>query len=307
MTKELFDKAVAAFIKRKGNISKVDFARGYNKLPSIHYVRQYYGDLNSLKKAFGIEDLSYNWNRENIKEALVSFVSQNGGISQKDMKKENKLPSIPCVLRYYPECKNFTDIKRELCCLSTPISWTKEVAIKYGKLFVRKNGKITQKDLRAENDLPSSSVINRLFGSLAEYQAAIGAEISVRNEFISKEEITKAVERYFDGKERIVESQKVFYETFEVSQSTISKRYGTFAAFCEEQGIKVLLSKKAKYSKREVDDIISKWIREENDIPKSHNLSKLGLPSRDVILRYYEDWKEPFYIYQKLYEEVNRH
>ena len=56
MTKELFDKAVAAFIKRKGNISKIDFARGYNKLPSIHYVRKYYGDLNSLKKAFGIED-----------------------------------------------------------------------------------------------------------------------------------------------------------------------------------------------------------------------------------------------------------
>lgn len=307
MTKELFDEAVAAFIKKKGNISKIDFSRGYNKLPSIHYVRQYYGDLNSLKKAFGIEDLSYNWNRDNIREALVSFVSKNGGISQKDMKKENKLPSIPCVLRYYPECNNFTDIKRELCGLSTPISWTKEVAIKYGKLFVRKNGKITQKDLRAENDLPSSSVINRLFGSLAEYQAAIGVEISVRNEFISKEEITIAVERYFDGKERIVESQKVFYETFEVSQSTISKRYGTFAAFCEEQGIKVLLRKKAKYSKREVDDIISKWIREGNDIPKSHDLSKLGLPSRDVILRYYEDWKEPFYIYQKLYEEVNRH
>lgn len=307
MTKELFDEAVAAFIKKKGNISKIDFSRRYNKLPSIHYVRQYYGDLNSLKKAFGIEDLSYNWNRDNIREALVSFVSKNGGISQKDMKKENKLPSIPCVLRYYPECKNFTDIKRELCGLSTPISWTKEVAIKYGKLFVRKNGKITQKDLRAENDLPSSSVINRLFGSLAEYQSAIGAEISMRNEFISKEEITKAVERYFDGKERIVESQKVFYETFEVSQSTISKRYGTFSAFCEEQGIKVLISKKAKYSKREVDDIISKWVKEGKDIPKSHDLSKLGLPSRDVILRYYEDWKEPFYIYQKLYEEVNRH
>lgn len=155
--------------------------------------------------------------------------------------------------------------------------------------------------------MPSSSVINRLFGSLAEYQAAIGAEISVRNEFISKEEITKAVERYFDGKERIVESQKVFYETFEVSQSTISKRYGAFTAFCEEHGIKVLLRKKAKYSKREVDDIISKWVKEGKDIPKSHDLSKLGLPSRDVILRYYEDWKEPFYIYQKLYEEVNRH
>lgn len=306
MTKELFDEVISAFIKEKGNISKIDFFREYNKLPSIRYVKQYYGDLNNLKKAFGIEDLSYNWARESIKEALVSFVSGTGGISQKDMRKENKLPSVPCVLHYYPECKNFTDIKRELCGLSTPISWTWEVAVEYGKLFAERNGKITQKDLRAENNLPSSSVVNRLFGSLTEYQAAIGSEISVRNDFISKEDITKAVERYFDGKERIVESQKMFYETFEVSQSTVSKRYGTFAAFCEEHGIKVLLSKKAKYSKREVDDIISKWIKEGNDIPKSHDLSKEGLPSRDVILRYYEDWKEPFYIYKKLYEEVNR-
>ena len=307
MTKELFDEMVATFVNRKGNISKLDFSREYNKLPSIHYVRIYYGNLNNLKKAFDIEDLSYNWTRENIKDALVSYVSKTGGISQKDMKKENKLPSIPCVLHYYPEYKNFTDIKRELCGVSIPINWTREVAVGYGKLFASKNGKITQKDLRAENNLPSASAINRLFGSLAEYQVAIGVEISARNKFISKEDITKAVERYFDGKERIVESQKVFYETFEVSKSTVTKRYGTFVAFCEEHDIKVLLSKKAKYNKREVNDIISKWIKEGNDIPKSNDLSKHGLPSRDVILRYYEDWKEPFYIYKKLYEEVNRH
>lgn len=307
MTKELFDKTVAAFIKERGNISRVDFVREYNKLPSIHYVRQYYGDLNKLKTAFGIEDLSYNWNRENIKEALILFVSKNGDISQKDMKKANRLPSIPCVLHNYPECKNFTDIKRHLCNLNVPISWSRENAIKYGKLFVNKNGKITQKDLRAENNLPSSSVVDRLFGSLAEYQTAVGTKISVRNEFISKEAITKAVERYFNGQERIIESQKIFYETFEVSPSTIVKRYGTFAAFCQEQGIKVLISKKAKYSKREIDDIVSKWVKEGNDMPKSHDLSKFGLPSRDVIRRYYEDWREPFYIYQKLYEELNRH
>ena len=69
----------------------------------------------------------------------------------------------------------------------------------------------------------------------------------------------------------------------------------------------MLVSKKAKYSKREVDDMISKWIKDGNDIPKRHDLAKLGLPSGDVILRYYEDWKEPFYIYKKLYEELGRH
>lgn len=246
MTKELFDTMVATFIKKKGNISKVDFGREYNKLPSIHYVIQYYGGLNNLKKAFGIEELSYSWNRETIKEALVSFVAKNGNISQKDMKKVNKLPSIPCVLNYYPELKSFTDIKRELCDLSVPICWTRENAIEYGKLFASRHGKIVQKDLKAENQLPTSNVVYRIFGSLADYQAAVGTVVTEVNEYISKEKITLAVDKYFDGKERIIESQRIFYETFEISPSTISKRYGTFAAFCKEQSIKVLVSKKAK-------------------------------------------------------------
>lgn len=306
ITKEEFDSAIATFILKKGSISKVDFGREYNKLPSIHYVKQYYGNLTSLKKSFGVEDLSYSWNRETIKEALTNFVAQNGNITQKDMKKAKRLPSIPCVLNYYPEYKNFTDIKRELCGLSVSIQWTREVAIEYGKSFVNNNGKITQKDLRAENKLPSAKVIDRLFGSLADYQLLVGSEVSARNEFVSKEEIKLAVKRYFGNDERVIESQKVFYETFPISASTISKRYGTFASFCQTHGIKVLISKVAKYSKREVDDIISKWVKNGQKIPKSHELAKVGLPSRDVILRYYEDWKEPFYIYKKLYEEINR-
>lgn len=307
MTKELFDEIIRAFILKKGNINKVDFGREYNKLPSIHYVNQYYGGLNNLKIAFGIEDLSYSWNRESIKNALLSFVELNGDICQKDMTKSNKLPSIPCVLNYYPEYKSFTDIKKELCKLNVQINWTKELAIEYGKAFANKNGKITQKDLRAENQLPTSNVIYRLFGSLANYQSAVGTIVLEKNEYISREEISKVVNEYFGDRERVVESQKVFYETFEISQSTISKRYGTFAEFCKEQDIKVLNIKKGKFSKREVDDIISKWVKDGGDIPPSKDFAKLGLPSRDVILRYYEDWREPFVIYKKLYEELNRH
>ena len=56
MTKEIFDTVISAFIQKKGNIYKVDFGREYNKLPSFRYVRQYYGDLSSLKKAFGDDD-----------------------------------------------------------------------------------------------------------------------------------------------------------------------------------------------------------------------------------------------------------
>lgn len=307
MTKEVFDELIAAYIKKKGNIYKVDFGREYNKLPSFHYVNQYYGGLTNLKKAFGIEDLSYGWNRETIKHSLLAYVAKNGDISQKDMTKANKLPSIPCVLNYYPEYKSFSDIKSELCNLPISIKWTKEVAIEYGRRFVSKSGKLTEKDLKAENQLPTSKVIYRLFGSLANYQAATGATISEVNGYISKDEISKVVDKHFNGKERVIQSPKAFFETFEISQSTISKRYGTFSTFCEEQGITVLVSKKAKYSKREVDDIISRWIKDGNEIPPSKDLAKLGLPSRDVILRYYEDWKEPFLIYKKLYEELNRH
>lgn len=307
MNKDLFDKLIFSFIQKKGNISKVDFGREYNKLPSIHYVRMYYGDLNNLKKSFGIEDLSFNWNRDNIKKALIKFVEEQGDITQKDMKKSNRLPSIPCVLNYYPEYRSFTDIKRGLCNLTTPIQWTKELAIEHGKKFANQNGRITQKDLKSENNLPSNGVINSLFGSLANYQLCVGCSVSTRNEFISKEEIAVAVETYFGDAERVVESQSVFYESFKISPSTISKRYGTFADFCKEHNIKVLVRKKAKYSKREVDDIISKWVKEEKSIPTSKDLTKLGLPSSSVILKYYENWKEPFYIYMRLYEEINRH
>ncbi len=307
MTKTQFDQIIAAFIKEKGTIRKVDFGRAHNKLPPFRYVVLYYGGLNNLKTAYRIEDLSNSWDRETIKKALTTFVVQNGDITQKDMKKANKLPSIPCVLNYYPECKNFTDIKRIICEMKPPIYWTRETAIEYGKLFANKTGKITQKDLRAENNLPSTTLVNNLFGSLANYQAEVGTEVSRRNEFISKDAITLAVDQYFGEKKRVVESQNAFYKTFAYSQSTILHRYGTFAVFCEEHGIKVLIGKKAKYNKREVDDIISKWIKEGNGIPVSHELTKHGLPSRDVILKYYENWKEPFYIYQKLYEELSRH
>lgn len=306
MSKEQFDKQIANFIKKKGDIHKVDFGRTYNNLPSIHYVRKYYGDLNSLKKAFGIEDLSYSWNRDTIKMALVNYVLQHGTIGQKDMKKENKLPSVPCVLAHYPEYKNFTDIKRGLCNLDVPEEWTVENVTASAREYVKKHGRVTQKDLRAANNLPAAKVIERLFGSFSAFQEAVGSEISIKHEFATKEDISRAVDTYFNGKERIVESSKVFFDSFQYSPSTIHKRYGSFAVFFMEQGIQVINSKKAKYSKREVDDAISNWVKAGNGIPAAKDLYQLGLPSREVIRKFYEDWKEPFVLYEKLYEEVSR-
>lgn len=306
MTKEQFDCEIRRFLNKKGDIHKVDFSREYNGLPSIHYMRKYYGDLGSMKKAFGVSDLSYNWSRENIKEALETYVAEHGEIRQKDLIKANHMPSLPCILAYYPEYANFTEVKRELCHLAVPEKWTVESAIQAGKEFVKKDRKITQVKLGIDNHLPSANVIYNLFGSLAAYQEAVGSEITAKNEYITDEEIEEAVERYFDGGEREVKTMREFFLTFPISQSSIQKRYGTFSAFCDNYDIVILNSKKTKYSQQEVDDAIKAWVKAGNPIPRSRDLTKNGLPSMSVILKYYESWKKPFELFRKMDEKINR-
>lgn len=305
MTKEEFDILVGDFIKRKGDIHKVDFSREYNNLPSIHYVKIYYGDLNSLKKAFGIIDLTLNWNRENIKEALIEFVNCHGDILQKDMKKENGLPSLPCVLSYYPEYKAFTDIKRELCGLYVKDDWTVESCILAGKEYLKSHDKITQKSFRTENNMPALNTVERLFGSMMKYQEALGATITKRNEFISKDEIREAVREVFPDGNRVVQSRAEFFKMFKYSISSVLKRYGSFENFCMEEGIEVISYKKAKYSKNDVDEAIAQWIKNGNDIPaRQTGLAKLGLPSAAAIMKFYENWREPFEIFKRMYEKM---
>lgn len=305
MSKETFDQAILDFISRKGDIHKVDFGREYNHLPSIHYVNKYYGDLTTLKKAFGIEDLSSNWDRKTIKTALENYVEQTGGILQKDLTKKNKLPSLPCILSYYPEYKNFTDIKNKMLGLAVRSNWDLQSVLQAGKDYVEKHGKITESSLRAENNLPTAKIVYNLFGSLAAYQKAVGSQITQKNDFITEAQIANAVSQYFGNDERAVVSMKQFFESFPYSPSTIHKRYGSFPAFCQKYNISVMQSKKAKYTKQEVDDAIAKWIKSGKDIPQAKELSKLGLPSMSVILKYYEDWKEPFVLYKKLYDKLN--
>lgn len=306
LTKDEFDAIISNFINIKGDIHKVDFSRDYNKLPSVWYVNEFYGSLSKLKEHFGIEDLSTNWNRETIKSALHSFIDERGNIYQKDMTKSNKLPSLPCVLSNYPECKNFSDVKRIICDLEVSEEWTKESIIKAGKKFTNTHKKITQKDLCTANNLPTAKVVYNHFGTMANFQKAVGAEISYKNELITKEELINAVSEFFTSKERTIKNQTSFFDTFKYSQSTVLKRYGSFENFCNEHNIIIQNGKKAKYTKREVDDAISNWIKKGGKIPLAKELTKLGLPSMSVIMRFYENWKEPFYIYTKLYEEINR-
>ena len=305
MTKEKFDSIVGKFIAQKGDIRQIDFNREYNNLPSITYVVKYYGTLNELKKAFGIIDISLNWNRENIKQALVNFVLKHGKITQKDIRKENGLPSINCILNYYPEYKNFTEIKRGLCDIDARGVWTKEEALQAGKEFVAAHsGKLTQRDCTPINNLPSLASIYRIFGDLPTYQRAVGSVVS-KNIFVPIEDVEVAVDAYFGDNERVVESREKFFESFPYSIDVIRGRYKTFDEFAKKFNIKIKKTKKAKFTKQEVDNLISEFVKSGKQIPHHHDLTKEGLPTANVIMRYYEHWHEPFEIFKALYEKIN--
>ena len=306
LTKEEFDMVVKSFIEKKGSIRKVDFSRAYNNLPSVWYVREYYGTLGNLQKAFGVEDLSNSWNRESIKQALVDFIAIHGDIVQKDLKKQNNLPSYPCILKHYPEYETLARFKREVLGLETVHDeWNKADIIEAGKRFVEKHGKVAESDLKAKNGLPTTSIVYKHFGTLANYQQAIGAPV-LKNSFVSIEDIEKALKEYFKDKEYVIESSKAFFDSFIYSKSTIEARYGSFSKFCKQYGINVLNTKKGSYSKKEIDDAIHSWVFSGNGIPKSKDLSKLGFPSMSSIMKYYENWKEPFVFYKRIFDEANR-
>ena len=307
LTKEEFDNAIQRFIDKKGDIHKVDFTRAYNKLPSVCYVREYYGDLNTLKKAFGIEDMSLNWTRERIKQALLDYINIHGQVSEKDLKKKNGLPSYPCIMKYYPEYKSFSLFKKEVLGVQNVYKiWTKEEVLERGRAFVKENGSLTEKDLKAKNGLPTTKVIYNHFGTINNFQRAIGAPVKDLNSYVSKEMIELAVDKYFGDHERVVESRKTFFETFPYKAGVIYSRYGTFDEFCLVTGIKFINVKKASYSKKEIDDSIHSWIFTGKDIPKAKDLTKLGLPSMGSIMKFYENWREPFVLYKKIYDEANR-
>ena len=244
VSKDEFDTLVGEFIKQNGDIHKKDFIKVSNHLPSPHYVSLYYGNYKNLKDAFGISDASLNWNRETIKVALTDYVDTHGDLFQKELTKANGLPSLPCILSYYPEYSNFTEVKKHICNLSVRDKWTEEKAITVGKTYVKKHGQITMKDLRGSNGLPTERVITRLFGSINSYQLAIGSLVTQKNAYISKEEISSAVDVYFGDKERVIASMDVFFKDFPISRSVINKRYGYFEDFCKAFNIEVLKKKR---------------------------------------------------------------
>ena len=300
MTKEKFDILVRDFINKHGDIKKVDFTRVKNNLPSVTYIVKYYGSMNELKSAFGLKADTV-WNRNNIWETLVNYSKANPEFKQKDLVKANDLPSLPCILSYFPEYKNFSDIKTALGLDLNYELWTKEKVIEASKKYLNKHNKITLKDLRKENGLPTSKVIYNYFGTMQQFQKEIGSEVSKRNEYISKEEILAATKELTNKTGSVFESRATFLKEFPYSLSVIMNRFGSFESFIQASNITILNVKKAKYTKKEIDDAILSYLKQGKPIPTAaKQLSSLDLPSSSTILRFYDDWKEPFIIFQKM-------
>lgn len=306
MTKEKFDTIVGEFIEKHRDIKKVDFTRDKNHLPSIAYVTKYYGTISKLKLAFGLE-INTVWDRENIWKRLLEYSEINPEFKQAELTKENRLPSLPCILSYFPEYKNFSDIKIALGLDLNYELWTKEKVVNACRTYLKNHSKITLKDLRKENGLPTSKVIYRLYGTMQNFQEEIGSEISKRQEFISKEELLKAAQELIQKNGSTFKDRASFLEAFPYSQSVIINRYNSFDSFVKAANITILNTKKAKYTKQEVDDLILSYLKRGNPIPSSaKQLSLLNLPSSSTILRFYDDWKEPFIIFLKILHITNK-
>ncbi len=300
MTKEKFDIIVGDFIKKNGNIKKIDFSRDRNGLPSVAYVSKFYGSMNEMKLAFGIKP-DVIWNRETIWKRLIEYSTINPEFKQVDLVKANDLPSLPCILSYYPEYENFSDIKIALGLQLNYELWSKEKVIDACKFYLKTHKKITQKDLKKENGLPTAKVIYHFFGTMQTFQEEIGSEVSKTQEYISKEKILSVTKEITSKYGEKFESRNAFLEVFPYSLSVIIDRLGSFDSFLEQTNIKIIYSKKAKYSKQEVDEIILSYIKAGNPIPSAgKKLSSLNLPSVSTILRFYDDWKEPFIIFKKM-------
>lgn len=300
MTKERFDTIVGEFIKKKGNIKKVDFTRDKNGLPSVAYVTKYYGSMNELKSAFGIKP-DVVWNRDNVWKCLLDYSRVNPEFKQADLVKSNNLPSLPCILAYFPEYKNFSDIKIALGLGLNYELWTKEKVIEACRKYLKTHNKIILKDLKKENGLPTAKVIYNYFGTMQKFQEEIGSEVSKRQEFISKEELLLETKKIVSEMGSTFESRNAFLEVFPYSLSVIMNRFGSFDSFIELTNIKLINTKKAKYTKQEVDDSILAYLKEGNPIPTAaKQLSSLNLPSASTIMRFYDNWKEPFIIFMKM-------
>jgi hypothetical protein len=136
---------------------------------------------------------------------------------------------------------------------------------------------------------------------MQKFQEEIGSEVSIKREFISKEQLLAEAAETVRQYGSTYESRAAFLGVFPYNQSTILSRYKSFDLFIKDADITILNTKKAKYTKKEVDDAILSYLKKGGTIPSSSKqLTSLKLPSSSTILRFYDDWKEPFVVFLKI-------
>ena len=94
--------------------------------------------------------------------------------------------------------------------------WSKEKVIEACKIYLKTHKKITQKDLKKENGLPTSKVIYNFFGTMQSFQEENRLKYQ-RQEFISQEEILIATKEIVQKVGSIFESRNAFLEVFPYS------------------------------------------------------------------------------------------
>lgn len=308
-SKEAITLLIKEFVAQNGDISKVDLSRKKNNLPTITEIKKHWGGLKQMKTALGIRVGIQEWNQETIKARIEEWIHSHNDLVQIDLTSKNGLPSVPCVLRYYPKLRNFSEIKEFFGLVRTRQIWTKKKAIDAGQKFIETHGKrLRQHHLGTDFGLPSARVIEKLFGGLREYQGIIGADVHDKNVAITEKEISEAVQGFFGTNKRVVKNKTDFFNKFEFSISAVSNKYpGGASEFFEKHGITELEPKKYSYTKDEIDRLIVKFLEEGGSVPKqTRDLSKLGLPSADSIHKYYDSWREPFIFFSKMLEKIGK-
>jgi hypothetical protein len=294
-------------VSEHGGIRKADLNRKSNQLPSISYVRNRWGGIIPMKEALGIQSGLQKWNRKRVEDTLKQWIEEGGDLLQSDLLQKNRLPSLPCILRYFPELKSFNEIKEHFGLQRTHEEWTKDKAINAGKKFISNHGPhLRQYHLNKTNGLPTARTIDRLFGSLRNYQETIGSSIHDRNKKKTVDDVKAAIDELFGHKERVVRNKTDFYKRFRISDAAISRLFGSTDRLFSEHSIKELEPKRASFSKDEIDQEIMEFVKKKGErIPKPRELKKYGLPSKDTIEKYYQSYRQPFIYFYRMISKSN--
>lgn len=298
MPKEMAIKMIKDFYKVHKNINHKDFLlhNVSSSLPSIHWIRVYWGSVTKMKEQLNLNPRQY-WTREKSLNALKKWIDEHRTINSGDLGSKNNLPSQTVVRKYFGSLSN---LKRELNLEKKP-SWQNiediEAAV---EAYVKKKGirEITTKELVFKNGLPSWPVIHREYGSMAEFEKR--NNLIVKQTSITKIDIEDRLRKKFGDNKRVLNNKRELFSTIKTTEDTIIRMYGDFDNFLREARIE-LDRRKYKWTKKEIEETTLKFIQENGiKIPKKSELTRLGLPSAPTYSRYWPNYKIAFkYIISK--------